>query len=465
MNLFKKLQTKSFRFLAKVFIYKVKPHIDEYQISRTNSIARATIPSMGTNVYFNGNIHISDPLCVVIGNNVHVGAGCYWHTDGGLIIGDNTHISRNVTIYTSDHNYEGQCLPYDNSRVYKQVTVERNVWIGMSVSITPGVTIGEGAIIGIGAVVTKDVAAHSIVGNQPIRQLNIRDFAHYDTLNKKLRYGGVNGRLIEKEEQIEFRKTLFELDNNLVFFVGTGRSGSRAIAKILSKHPEISVAHEPKGQLIRLSTEFAHKKITREKLKQEIIKLYKDAGTVATLFYGESDQKFSNLITILNEIFPNAKFVWLIRNAKEAVRSTYSRGWFDDRELGFPFRPELCVKGVYSTNIYSRHRLNAHLIGDMTEAEWRSLSPYGRNCWYWSYWNSIIEQQFAHLPNDKTFILKLEDFGEKIQELSSFIGLSVTNLLNEVDNSATYALRSSESENDNINFSKYCEGLMEKWYN
>lgn len=52
--------------------------------------------------------------------------------------------------------------------------IEDGVWIGMRAMIMPGVKIGEGAIIASGAVVTKDVAAYSVVGGNPAKEIKKR---------------------------------------------------------------------------------------------------------------------------------------------------------------------------------------------------------------------------------------------------------------------------------------------------
>jgi len=147
----------------------------------------------GNNFRVGGRVVITDPSKVVVGNNVGITGNCYFSTEGGLIIGDNVHISRNVTIYTQSHNYEGVCLPYDDTLILKPVIIGKNVWIGMNVSIIPGVRIGDGAIIGLGTVVSRDVPALAIVVGQPHRIVKFRDRTHYYDLERRGMYGGRNG--------------------------------------------------------------------------------------------------------------------------------------------------------------------------------------------------------------------------------------------------------------------------------
>ena len=128
-----------------------------------------------------------------VGNNVHFGDNAFIRAEGGLTIGDNTHISRNLVLYTINHQAEGARIPYDEQLVAKPVTIGRNVWIGMNVCIAPGTTIGDGAIVGIGTVVFGDVPPLSIIGSPPWSIIGQRDEARYKRLDREQAYGGPDG--------------------------------------------------------------------------------------------------------------------------------------------------------------------------------------------------------------------------------------------------------------------------------
>ena len=152
----------------------------------------------GNGVKLHGKIVLINPSKVEIGDNVHIGENAYIHSDGGLKIGNNTHISRNIVLYTVNHDYEGERLPYDEKLIEKKVEIGRNVWIGMNVKIIPGITIGEGVIIGMGTVVSRDVPPLAIVGSAPQRIIKYRDEKKYYELKDKKKFGGASGRLLDK---------------------------------------------------------------------------------------------------------------------------------------------------------------------------------------------------------------------------------------------------------------------------
>lgn len=154
------------------------------------------IEYIGDNSFFWGNNHfVSKPEFLKIGENVHINDNCYIKSEGGVTIGDNTHISRNLLLYTVNHDFNGAALPYDEKMITKSVTIGKNVWIGMNVCIAPGTTIGDGAVIGMGTVVSGNVPPLSIIGMQKWRSIGNRNLEHYSLLENNKRYGGINGLL------------------------------------------------------------------------------------------------------------------------------------------------------------------------------------------------------------------------------------------------------------------------------
>ena len=99
-----------------------------------------------------------------IGNHVFINHSLTCMSAGGITIDDNVQIGPQVTIVTTNHDFNDH-----NTLRCKGVHIKRNVWIGAKVLILPGVTIGENAVIAGGAVVTKDVEENAIVGGNPAR--------------------------------------------------------------------------------------------------------------------------------------------------------------------------------------------------------------------------------------------------------------------------------------------------------
>jgi acetyltransferase-like isoleucine patch superfamily enzyme len=144
--------------------------------------------SCGVGIVFRYKSSFVHPEKILIGDNVWIGENCWFQGVGGIQVGDNVVISRNVTIFSGHHNYSGDLLPYSNPDIEKKVIIGNNVWIGMNVNIVPGVTIGEGAIIGLGTTVTTDVPPLAIVGSVSHRIIKFRDKEHYLKLKSEKRF-------------------------------------------------------------------------------------------------------------------------------------------------------------------------------------------------------------------------------------------------------------------------------------
>lgn len=177
------MKSKIIDILDEIFLDKISPvffNLYErwimYRIRRVWGKAHLRrIKNKGKNVNMVGYSRILNPEGLIIGDNVRIGYNCFFYCLGGIEIGDNTILSRNITIYSSNHNYNADMIPYDDSHMNKKVTIGKGVWIGMGVNIIPGVTIGDGAIVGMGVTVSRDVAPGEILVSSQNRVIAHRD--------------------------------------------------------------------------------------------------------------------------------------------------------------------------------------------------------------------------------------------------------------------------------------------------
>lgn len=122
---------------------------------------------------------------IQLGNNVNFN-GMTIAGGGGVTIGDNFHSAPRCMIFTANHNYNsGTRIPYDETVVYKPVTIGDNVWLGYGVIVTPGSVIGEGAVIGAGAVVSGEIDRCAVAVGNPARVVKYRDIEHYERLKSQ----------------------------------------------------------------------------------------------------------------------------------------------------------------------------------------------------------------------------------------------------------------------------------------
>ena len=127
---------------------------------------------------------------VTLGNNVNLN-GIKIIGEGKLKIGDYFHSGENITIITSNHNYDDKnvkSIPYSKERINKDVIIKDFVWIGHGAIILPGVILGEGAVVGAGSLVTKDVPDYAVVGGNPAKILKYRDKTNFLRLKREQKF-------------------------------------------------------------------------------------------------------------------------------------------------------------------------------------------------------------------------------------------------------------------------------------
>jgi acetyltransferase-like isoleucine patch superfamily enzyme len=168
------------KIIAIIYLY-VRPIFErvvgELQLSK--------IKHRGKNCKFDGYGIIIDASNLFLGDEVSIGRNFFIRATGCVSIGSYTHISRNVTIHTVNHNVKGNLLPYDLDEISSPISIGKFVWIGMNSSILSGVTIGDGAIIGMNSTITKDVQPGQIVVGSSQRCVGARDFEHTKILLDK----------------------------------------------------------------------------------------------------------------------------------------------------------------------------------------------------------------------------------------------------------------------------------------
>ncbi len=150
--------------------------------------------NVGKDVIFYGISSIRG--AITTGDNVHFGNNAYIAAGGGLDIGSNVHLSRNLVLYSQSHNWRGKRLPFDDTTIYNKIIIEDNVWVGYGVTILPGSHLREGCIISAGSTVSGIVPARAIYVHNRITWA--RDLKRYNELKLAKQFGEKNGKEYKK---------------------------------------------------------------------------------------------------------------------------------------------------------------------------------------------------------------------------------------------------------------------------
>ncbi len=153
------------------------------------SLGPGTVIEQGVLVFHPDRVHLGAGVYVghqtilkgyhrnelVIGDGSWIGQQCFFHSAGGIRIGDAVGIGPAVKILTSVHREAGRDVPILHAPLeLAPVVVEDHADVGVGAILMPGVTVGRGAQVAAGAVVTRDVPAYAVVAGVPARVLRER---------------------------------------------------------------------------------------------------------------------------------------------------------------------------------------------------------------------------------------------------------------------------------------------------
>ena len=107
---------------------------------------------------------------------VRIGSNCIIHRNvtldgrGGLTIGDQVDIAPEVMCLTADHDPDS---PTFLGRL-RSVTIGSRVWIATRAVVLPGATLNDGVVVGAGSVVSGEISAWTVVAGCPARKVRDR---------------------------------------------------------------------------------------------------------------------------------------------------------------------------------------------------------------------------------------------------------------------------------------------------
>ena len=182
----------------------------------------------------------------------------------------------------------------------------------------------------------------------------------------------------------------------MIIVTGSGRSGTKTLAKLLGGHHEFR------------SSYIVEKHFTRAVGGEDPFSSREERLSAALdLFQGIDEETFidsSNLhIHYLDAIFllfPKARFILTLRNGKDFVRSACSRKWHKQETYG-----------------------TMPLPADPFYDRWQYMSPLQKNAWIWSYRNGKALCGMRIIPASQKLTIRIEEIAEPrtIRRLEGFV--------------------------------------------
>ena len=259
-----------------------------------------------------------------------------------------------------------------------------------------------------------------------------------------------------------------------VFIVSSGRSGTFALVNALKDNNELIIHHEFLFELV-LKNAVLYKMdlINDDDIHKVLYETY-----YAAIYYarGKKWVDCSNalpwIIKPLLKMFPEAKFVHLIRDGRKVVSSFYNK-------FGALMYSNDCVKDLLNwlgnKNKYpmpppeKKYWRPIPIYNEKLYNEFISYGQFQRICYYWNELNQHTINEFQYIPDKQKLVMKFEDLlNDKLvqKNFTEFLGLrNEEGMFNSfyrpvnVHKPINYKLNKKQIDK----FYKICTPMMEKF--
>ncbi len=189
----------------------------------------------------------------------------------------------------------------------------------------------------------------------------------------------------------------------MFFILSTRRCGTLSLANVLLDQGSCVCLHEPAPAVDTAA--FRDGRVSGEELRQ-----YLEATRLPMLNgrpYGEASESLALAVPVLEAAFPNARYVWLLRNGLDVVA-------------------EMMRDGEYGTQSGAgAGSLAGDLCGEMPPGRWAEMTAFEKCCWYWAYVNGVIEQDLnANVEAGRTCMVTAESLAARLGDLAGWLGLA-----------------------------------------
>lgn len=222
-----------------------------------------------------------------------------------------------------------------------------------------------------------------------------------------------------------------------IFVIGSGRSGTRSIFRMLTGEAECAIHHEYQClEVQKIAALYAMKVLSKAAAIKRLSGIYIPAVHHSKKrFWIDSSNKCSWIIELLVEIFPDAKFVLLTRNGKKVVPSFYyklSQEMYDDEAVDTMM---LWLSGSETVEPPTEKRFWWFIPREPKRLEkFKKYDQFERVCFHWAEVHRVALKQLEGLPENQYRIIKFEDFistPSVVKSFCEFMGFGDTEFMLE----------------------------------
>jgi hypothetical protein len=215
------------------------------------------------------------------------------------------------------------------------------------------------------------------------------------------------------------------------FVVSSGRSGTAMMVKALAAAPGVAIEHEYMVHLIQPLAVRRYWGLAGAREARAVLSAchgtavrYSDAA-----LWGDSSNKLSWLIPDLAALFPEARFIHLVRDGRKVASSYFHKlaaECYDDRSTRILAAHLADPVGVEAPPPEKKYWWPQPRNDDPWADQFSRFDQFQRIVWHWAEVNRVILDAFEGVPNSQRHTVKLEDLRSQpsaVARLFAFLGM------------------------------------------
>lgn len=151
-------------------LFKEFNRTEDEEVEKRKEIMQKLFRKVGERVWMEPNFTCEFGKNITIGDDVYINFGCTILDCAQVVIGNNTLIGPNVSMYSANHSNDAE-ERIAGALIPKEIHIGNRVWVGGGSTILAGVHIGDDVVIGSSSVVTHDIPSGVIAVGNPCRVL------------------------------------------------------------------------------------------------------------------------------------------------------------------------------------------------------------------------------------------------------------------------------------------------------
>jgi len=215
------------------------------------------------------------------------------------------------------------------------------------------------------------------------------------------------------------------------FVVSSGRSGTSLMQRLFSAFPHVEMHHEYMMQHVQPAAIKHYLGLIGLGEAVHVLRATHGASIHHTpaLLWGDASYALSWLIPVLNRLFPEARFIHLVRDGRLVTQSYFlerTQDCYTDDAVAALQRHYDSHGQVPAPPPEARFWWPVPPRGHPLAPEFSSLGRFGRIAFHWAQVNRTINHHLDAIPAERKHVIRIEDLASRTdarQGLMAFMGL------------------------------------------